>query len=546
VETANILSDNDMVTIYSQLRVSCGLSATINSLQPEETKASPTQTLALWLDTQWARLTNNNDPDNPLVKLAERREWKWAVVLDYILLRKIRSSFLLCQGIPAGVLVTELEDEHLNWDMLKPAFLKIISRLNNMKEDWPLWHYNGELEGLDQKWSDMDARKSAKKLVQSIKMFHEIFQSNIAAGPEAEWKNIFMNMSGFPEKVTPQHVLYHIDHYKTDFELSGLLESFGFEMDSSSGRAYPKNIAPNSIILINRPEHWVTESPRERGVVLDSLTQATDVIHSMDSFNYFKPKENLKVFRKAMGILEKIFPQIEVDIEQTDLTEFPDLELPETNNPVATAAEYHHRAVQKKTSGDVRNALLDKRVEVALLEKGEKNLHYYTNLLEFSEWCVENDKPGTCKDGLVKLEETERELGQVGVNLRIRRQKLEARLHNVSGDADLAVSALRIALDLFKESDQYEEAYEVANSLGVALARAKKPGDARAIFQRAKEFALKAAQKAQQQGKKPSVEHPMKYWPAIIRGLDNKIKSLPETNPTPPNKPEQPPAQKIE
>jgi tetratricopeptide (TPR) repeat protein len=521
-------------TIYSQLRVSCGLSATINSIQPEETRANSYQTLALWLDTQWLRLTNNNDSSNPLVKLAERREWKWAVVLDYILLRKIRSSFLLCQGVPPSRLVLEVEDEHLDWDQLKPVFLKIITRLHAARDDWPLWHYEGDFVELEENWNSPDVRKNVKKLIQSIKAFYEIFQSNVAQGAEAEWKNIFMNMSGFPEKLTNDHVIFHIDHYKTDFELAGLLETLGFEYDSTYGRAYPKNVVPNSIILINRPEHWVTEDSKNRGVVLDSLTQSTDVVHAVDSFNYFKPKENLRVFRKALPALEMLFPQIEVDIEEVDLAEFPDIDIPETANPQATAIQYHQRAAQAFNSGDMKTAFTEKRIEVALLEKGDKNLHYYSNLLELAEWCAANDKPLTGKETLEKMVELEKTIGSISVPLKIRKQKVQARLYTLNFEPDLAVDALKQALALYKETPLMAEAYDVANSLGVALARAKKSGEAKQVFQQA----LQYAQKAQKTAIAGTPDSPQKYWPAIIRALTKKIQALPE------EKIEEPPAEK--
>ena len=278
-----------MTTIYSQLRVSCGLSATINSLQPETFKATMTQSLAKWLDIQWLKLTNNEDINDPLVQLAGGvREHQWVCVLDYILLRKIQSSFLLCEGLPPGSLVLELEFEDLNWGILKPAFIKILNRLNRKEEDWPLWRYNGELSDPETNLDKEDFKRDAVKLVSSIKVYWEIFSSNITMGAEGEWKNIFMNLVGFPQELSNAHVAAHIDHYKTDFELAGLLETLGFDLDSTYGRGYPKAVQPNSIVLINRPEHWVCEDPHSRNVVLDSLTVSTDGIHPGDSFNYFK------------------------------------------------------------------------------------------------------------------------------------------------------------------------------------------------------------------------------------------------------------------
>src|SRR6056297_2141596 len=247
-----------MTTVYAQLRVSCGLSATINSLQPETFKATMSQSLAKWLEIQWMKLTNNEDPSDPMVQLAaDRKEFKWVLVLDYILLRKIQSSFLLCEGLAPGSLVLEVEFEDLNWGVLKPAFSTILKRLNRKEEDWPLWGYEGELENPEENLDNVDFQKKAVKLVGDIKMYWEIFTSNISMGAEGEWKNILMNLVGFPEELTHGHVVQHIDHYKTDFELIGLLKTLGFKLDSTYGRAYPKSTVTNSIVLINRPEHWV-------------------------------------------------------------------------------------------------------------------------------------------------------------------------------------------------------------------------------------------------------------------------------------------------
>ncbi len=517
-----------MTTIYSQLRVSCGLSATINALQPETFKATMTQSFSKWLEIQWLKLTNNEDPQDPLVQLAAgRKEYKWVLVLDYILLRKIQSSFLLCEGVPPGSLVLEVEFEDLSWNVLKPAFITILTRLNNRKQDWPLWRYNGELKNPEENLDDEDYQRKAVKMVQSIKVFWEIFSSNITMGAEGDWKNIFMNLVGFPQELTHGHVVEHIDHYKTDFELAGLLQTFGYELDTTYGRGYPKSTRPNSIVLINRPEHWVCEDSRSRGVVLDSLTQATDSIHPGDSFNYFKPEKNLREFRKSLKNLESLFPDIEVSVEEEDLVEFPELELPETHNPAATAQQYHHSAHAAYVQQDFKKALLDKRIECALLEQVGKNKNYFDNLLKFTEWCIERDKPQTAQEKLLELQELQDKIETLSKEMKARRWKMEARFYSLQHNKKNAINSLQQAFNLYKDTDHYEESYEMANSLGTAYAKADDNEKAIELF----ENAFHLAQKAKESQNGRNIDGPKKYWPAIEKALQNKVKYLKENIP---------------
>jgi tetratricopeptide (TPR) repeat protein len=518
-----------MTTIYSQLRVSCGLSATLNSLQPELLKATTTQTLAHWLDVQWLKLTNNNSSSDPLVGVGEQREWRWAIVFDYILLRKIRSSLLLCHGLPPGQLILELEEEHLDWRVLTPAFTKILTRLAESKEDWPLWQYDGDLDDPATNLTKPEYRRKAVKLIMSIKGFYEIYESNLNTGPEGAWKGIFGGMVGFPEELTHNHVIYHIDHYKTDFELGALLQSLGYELDNSSGRGYPNSVIPNSIVLINRPEHWVCEDSRARGTVLDSLTQGTDAIHAADSFNYYKPIKNLRILRKSLPKLEKIFPDIEVEIDEEDLTEFPDLDIPETTNPDATAQQFHHTAAAAYAEGNFKKALIEKKIECTLLEKGSKGLNFYQNLLEFSEWCIKREKLMTAEENMVKLGLLEQELSSLNISMKAKKNEIHAKLYMMQDKTQSALLKLSTAFSLYKEAGKILKSYEIANSIGVAYSRAKK----NQLAIKAYSDALEIVQTYDDDQDKFVPGEPRKYWPGIIRALEKKIKYLraqPETN----------------
>lgn len=504
------------------MRVTCGLSATINSLQPEELRVSTKETLAHWLDTQWLRLTNRGDSGNPLVQLCTQREWKWVAVLDYILLRKIRSSFLLCNGIPSGALTLEVEEQHLNWTVLKPLFIKILTKLNKMEDDWPIWHYEKEFPEPEKNMESEQFRRDAVKLIQSIKVFYEIYQSNIAAGPEAEWKRAIDNLVGFPEKVSSQAVVTHLDYYKTDFELTGLLQTFGYVLDSTYGRTYPKQIQPNSIVLINRPEHWVTEDPKARGSVLDSLTQGTDVIHQMDSFNYFRPLESQRIFKMILPKLAKLFPQIDIEVAEEEITEFPELVLPPTNNPEATAAEIHHSVVAALAAGDPKKAILEKRVEITLLQQTTNISHTFMNMLEFVEMCISQDKPATAEDTLTKLVAMESKLEPTQKFPRVKRLQLTAKLNNATGNIEEAIKAIESALQLCEGITIAEIAYEMANMLGVIYSRKKKYPEAIKAYN----TALNWATQAQKIVKMGDQKTPQKYWPAIVRAVNKKIAFL--------------------
>lgn len=503
-------------------------------MQPEDLKISPSETFAHWLDTQWLRLTNNNDPSNPLVDVCYAREHKWVAVLDYILLRKIRSSLLLCKGIPPGVLTTEVAYEDLNWNTLGKVVIMVLNRLNQTPEDWPLWHYDGKLEKPEENINDENFRRESVKLIQSIKSFYEIYQSNLRAGLEAEWKQGINSISGeFPDKITPEAIVNHLDIYKTDFELAGLLETLGYEADRSYGMQYPQNVKPNAIVLINRPGHWVAEdnsSQSSRETVLDSLTAGTDAIHMGDTFNYFKPINDQKLFKKILPELAKLFPDIEVKIEDEGLTEFPPLVLPVTDHPAVTAMDYHESAKKAIESGDYKNALLDKRVECALLEQTDNILKLFDSLLEFTEWCLQNEKFQTAEENIAKLTELEKKLSSDSIPEIIGFHKLIAMVYSIKEQYDKAAKEYELALEIYSNDtfthQKNEVYYELANGLGVTYARLKQFKKAQELFKTAKKYALKSLDEYADQFAEYELGPSIKYWPAIIKGLDNKIEEL--------------------
>ena len=226
-----------------------------------------------------------------------------------------------------------------------------------------------------------------------------------------------------------------------------MLSTLGFINDATYGRSYPKSVVPYSIILINRPEHWVTEDIKARGTVLDSLTQGTDAIQMMDSYNYFRPLDNLHVFKTILPKLATLFPQIDVELEEEEFEEFPELELPATDDPEATATEYHQSAAAAMSSGDIKKALLDKRIEVALLEQvSEVSVpHLVANLLEFTEWCLNQEKTCTAQEYLAKLDDLVPQLDPKQITLQIKFHQLNARLFAFNGDNTEVVNAINNA-----------------------------------------------------------------------------------------------------
>jgi tetratricopeptide (TPR) repeat protein len=517
-----------LTIIYRQLRVSCGLSATVNATQPQELKISPSETFGHWLDAQWLRLTNNEDRNNPLVDLCPGREFQWVAVLDYILLRKIRSSFLLCKGINPGAFTTEVAYEDLNWATLTPIFTKIISKLNEMKEDWPIWHYEGELKEPENNLHTDKYRKASLELIQQIKFFYCTFQTNFTVGFEAEWKQAIQNVLDFPERVTSRSVVAHLDYYKTDFELEGLLNTLGYIKDSSSGSAYPKSVAPNAIILINRPGHWVTEDNffNARGTILDSLTAGTDVIRSGDTFNYFKPVDNLRLMKKTLPDLAKIFPNVEIKLEDEDLTEFPPLELPETKTPGVVATDYHEKAANEYAVGEYKKALNHKRVECALLEKtGNKGL-YYDNLVEFTDWCLNHDKPLTAEANFTALNTLEPSLNTDHLSYIIKHHQLLARYFTISGEHKKAIEQINLALEICSDNECETQSFDLANSLGVAYARMENYPEALKGFNKARKFAFISLEKFADEMAEDPKGPAKRYWPAIVKGIQNKIDEI--------------------
>jgi len=535
--------------IYSQLRVSCGLSAIINSLQPEELKITPTQSFANWLDIQWLKISNNNDPDNPLTQLCIGREHKWVAVLDYILLRKIRSSFLICKGISPAVLVLEADYNELNWNTLSKVFIIILERLNSIEEDWPLWHYKGQLKNPQENINDEKFRKDAIKLIQSIKMFYEIYQSNITVGLEYDWKQAINSLGGkFPEEVTAQAIFNHLDYYKTDFELKGLLETFGYIPDYTYGMQYPKNVKPNSIVLINRPGHWVCEdcsNPSNRGTVLDSLTCSTDAIRMGDIFNYFRPTSDLKAFSRILSDLEKIFPNIEIQIERIEYVEFPPLELPITEDPLKTAEEFNEKALKSYMEQDYKQALNFKRIECELIGTSPKlNIEkVLKSLIEFTYWCLLHDKPQTLKENIEKLkilinkyfpqEEIQNYLKSNPnyIKLLSSYYKLIALYNNTNELYQDTITEIQNFLNIIERSDlklDSEDLYDLINQLGVTFVKIKNYNNAIDSFKKAKEYAIKSLENNSEIIAEDELGYPFKYWPAIIRAVDNKIQELNE------------------
>jgi tetratricopeptide (TPR) repeat protein len=512
--------------IYSQLRVSCGLSATINSAQPEMLKINASETFANWLDKQWLRLSNNNDPDNPLTELCTAREYQWVAVLDYILLRKIRSSFLLCEGINPGALTTEVEEDHLKWNVLTPAFIKILTRLNNSEEDWILWHYNGSLTNLEENMEKPEFRKDALKVVQPIKIFYEIYNSNLSVGPEADWKAAIDNLQNFPQEVSPMAVYTHLDYYKTDFELGGLLQTLGYELDRTNGYANPKNVVPNSIILINRPEHWVCEMWEQRGTVLDSLTMGTDSVYGNDSFNYFKPVDNLKLFKKVLPKLELIFPQIEIYYDSGVVPELPELALPVVDSPTKESRKYYSSYQEKWHSGLELEALTDFRIAVELVGQTDEKTKYADYLMEFVTKLKETERVQSFEEYYQKLLQVDSENLIDEENRDLYHGKIEyfrAQQLMEEGKTDDALEICTNMFDIFQEKGMNEECYEIQNKLGVLFSRAKKKDEALESFKKSLDYALKELEKEQ-----PDAEDgkPRRYWPAIVTALQKKIKAL--------------------
>jgi hypothetical protein len=358
--------------------------------------------------------------------------------------------------------------------------------------------------------------------VQSIKVFYEIYSSNLSAGPEADWKRAIDNIVGFPQRVSSDSVYTHLDYYKTDFELSGLLQTLGYILDSTYGRTYPKSVIPNSVILINRPEHWVTEDWKSRGTVLDSLTQGTDAVHVTDSFNYFRPIENLRILKSILPKLADLFPKVEIALEEEEFTEFPELVLPTTTNPDKTAIEYHQKAAASIAKGDLKAAALDKRIEVALLEKMPPNPHYITNMLEFTDLCLQLEKSATAQENIGKLEPLVQALDGKQTNLKLRYSQLAAKLASANGDMQTATACLAEALKYTENTTNYEQAYDIAHSLGITYAKAKMNSEALGAFKQA----LKWSQAASKVIKLPDPNTPRKYWPALIRGVNKKIALL--------------------
>ncbi|MBD3350869.1 MAG: hypothetical protein GF364_05225 [Candidatus Lokiarchaeota archaeon] len=524
-----------MTVIYSQLRVSCGLSAIINALQPEELKITPNQTFAHWLNVQWLKLTNNNDASNPLVNYCPAKEHQWVAVLDYILLRKIASSFILCERISPAVLTTEADYDDLNWSTLTKVFTIIIDRLNERKEDWPLWNYEGNLKDPKENMETDRYKRRSLDLVQQIKVFYEIMQSNIQIGLEADWKAVISSLGGqFPQKVTPNAIINHLGEYKTDFELSGLLSTLGYVADYTYGMQYPAQVKPNSIVLINRPGHWVCENNSTmagRGTILDSLTLGTDTVRMGDTFNYFRPLKQQKVFKKMLIKLSNIFPDVEVDIEEEmSLSEFPPLTLPVTDKPEVMALDHHKNAEDAYNGRNFKEALLQKRIECALLEKTENTHDYFSNLVEFTEWCLSHDKNQTAEENTEKLKKIEDKLGAESIEEIIKFHKLLARIHNMREEYEEAASEYALAIEIY-ENDTFEEPcneinYELANGLGVSYSRLKDYNKAKEAFKRAKTFALSALEKSGMETAENELGPGLKYWPALVRALDNKINEV--------------------
>ncbi|MCP4760867.1 MAG: hypothetical protein GY870_03730 [archaeon] len=518
-----------MTIIYGQLRVSCGLSAIINSLQPQDLKISSNETFAHWLDSQWLRLTKNENVADPLVNLCVNKEHKWVAVLDYLLLRKIRSSFLLCNGISPSKLTTEVEYEDLDWNTLNPVIVRIISRLNEMNEDWILWHYNGNLTEPEKNIENDNFRKNTLTLIQSIKLFYEIYHNNITVGLEADWKFAIDNLMKFPEKITNSAIVSHLDYFKTDFELTGLLQLLGINPDYVYGRSYPKKIKSNSIILINRPDHWVCEDINTRGVILDSLTMSTDSIYNMDSFNYFHPEKNMKIFKDTLHKLVKIFPDITINIKEEDLTEFPSLLVPITQNPIKESSIYHERAKISFLKGDIKNALLEKRMECALLKtsNNSENNKYFLSLIEFTEWCLDNDKPMTIQENLKELSKLMQLSDFLEKISQIKYYQLVSSINCYKDKNTEAILNLNKALKLIFEDKEYtEQSYEIFNKLGVLNARQNQYSNAIDMFSKAKNYAQIAIDTSRSEIIDDLTGPPKKNWSVLLIALEKKIEEL--------------------
>ena len=509
------------MVVYTQLRVSCGLSAIVNGIQPQDLKISPSETFAHWLDSNWLRLTNNNDPMNPLADLCFSREHKWVAVLDYILLRKVRSSFLLCKNIsPGGLSEADVGEEHITWSKIKPIFSKVFTRLNQMQEDWPLWNYNGEFDNPEKNMGDDRLKKEMLSYLQSFKVFYEIWQSNISIGPDADWK-MAISLPSFPEFVTPQAVYNHLDHFKTNHELNALLNALGWVASSE------KSKKPYAFTLVNRPAHWVVERGDAQGTILDSLTGGTDSVRMGDTPYNFIPVSNMKLIKKVIPNLKKIFPDIEIDIEDEGLTEFPPLELPVTDKPLEFADNYHEKAKMEYSGGNYKDALIDKRIECHLLRQSDNIPLYFSNLIEFTDWCFNYDKPLTAHENLEVLKGLEDKLTTENLGDILKFHQFLARYHSYNEEFAEALAELNIALELVGEDNQFiSECYEISNGMGVMHGRNKSYSKAIESFTKAQSFALKAIEVYKDEFAEDLLGAPMKYWPAILTGLDKKVLAL--------------------
>ena len=230
---------------------------------------------------------------------------------------------------------------------------------------------------------------------------------------------------------------------------------------------------------------------------------------------------------------KKIFPDVEIDISLPSYEEFPPLVLPVTDHPAIEAMDRNKAAKEAFDLGDMNKALIEKRIECALLEKTDNFHDYFNSLIQFTEWCFSADKTKTAEESLEKLKQLETKLEANSIPEIIGFRKLLARVYTMKENYEKAAEEYELALEIYDneafEGQKNEIFYELTNGLGISLARLKKYKEAEKAFKKAKDYALLAIEDNPDLVVEYEIGPPIKYWPAIIRGLENKIKELRNT-----------------
>jgi tetratricopeptide (TPR) repeat protein len=103
-------------------------------------------------------------------------------------------------------------------------------------------------------------------------------------------------------------------------------------------------------------------------------------------------------------------------------------------------------------------------------------------------------------------------------------------VYSIKEQYDKASKEYELALEIYSNDtfthQKNEVYYELANGLGVTYARLKQFKKAQELFKTAKKYALKSLDEYADQFAEYELGPSIKYWPAIIKGLDNKIEEL--------------------